>query len=130
MFPSTQNITNGDTAIFQCYAKGSNISVRWIFNGSSCRFDSCEQNGIYMKYTQSTDSNSFVINTTLEIRAGELHSVIMEKKTYTIQCIVQQNLDPIQMSGTINATVTLTVHLRQAKSTTIGKCDALLYAFS
>ena len=89
MFPSTQNITNGDTAIFQCYAKGSNISVRWMFNGSSCVFDSCEQNGIYIKYTQSTDSNSFVINTTLEIWTGELHSVIMEKKTYTIQCIVE-----------------------------------------
>ena len=77
-------ITNGDTAIFQygtCYAKGiSNISVRWMFNGSSCGFDSCEQNGISIKNTQNTDSNSFVINTTLEIRTGELHSVIMDKK--------------------------------------------------
>ena len=120
MFPSTQNITNGDTTMFQCYAKGSNISVRWMFNGSSCDPDSCEQNGTSIK--NNTDSYSFVINTTLEIRSGELHSVIMEKKTYTIQCIVEQNLGPIQMSGTINATVTLTVLPQQAKNTTIGKC--------
>ena len=63
-----------------------------------------------------------MINTTLEIRTGELHSVIMKKKTYTIQCIVEQNLGLIQMSGTINATVTLTVLPQQAKNTTIGKC--------
>ena len=118
MFPSTQNITNGDTTMFQCLSKGSNISVRWMFNGSSCDPDSCEQNGISIE--NNTDINSFVINTTLEIRSGELHSVVMEKKTYTIQCIVEQNLDPIQMSGTINDTVTLTVLPQQA---TIGKCD-------
>ena len=123
MFPSTQNITNGDTTMFQCYVKGSNISVRWMFNGSSCDPDSCEQNGTSIKNTD----NCLVINTTLEIRTGKLHSVIMEKKTYTIQCIVEQNLGPIQMSGTINATVTLTVLPQQAKSIMIllGKCDNL-----
>ena len=122
MFPSTQNITNGDTAIFQCNAMGSNISLRWTFNGSSCDPDSCEQNGISKNETQSMNSNSFIINTTLEIKTGEVHSIIMEKKTYTIQCIVEQNLGHIQMSGTINATVTLTVLPRQEKSTTIGRC--------
>ena len=126
MFSSTQNITNGDTTMFQCYAKGSNISVRWMFNGSSCDPDSCEQNGISIK---STDSNSFVINTTLEIRSSELHLVIMDKKTYTIQCIVEQNLGPIQMSGTINATVTLTVLPQQANSVMIGKCDNNIHSF-
>ena len=96
-----------------------------MFNGSSCDSDSCKQNGIS---TKKSNSNSFVINTTLEIRTGELHSVIMEKKTYTIQCIVEQNLDPIQMSGTINATVTLTVHPQQANIIMIGKCDnSILY---
>ena len=123
MFPSTQNITNGDITIFQCNAKGSNVSLRWTFNGSPCGPDSCEQNGtsIHVNKTQSTDSNSFVINTTLEIRTGELHSVITEKKTYALQCIVEQNLGPIQMyEAIINATVTLIVHPRQAKSTTIG----------
>ena len=67
--------------------------------------------------TQTANNNSFIINTTLEIRTGEVHSVIMEKKTYTIQRTVEQNL---QMN---NATVTLIVHPRQEKSTTIGRCD-------
>ena len=69
--------------------------------------------------TQTANNNySFIINTTLEIRTGEVHSVIMEKKTYTIQCIVEQNL---QMN---NATITLIVHPRQEKSTTIIDYDA------
>ena len=117
MFPSTQNITNGDTAIFQCNAMGSNISLRWTFNGSFCGPERCEQNGISTNKTQSTNSNSFIINTTLEIKTGEVHYVIMKKKIYTIKCIVEQNL---QMN---NATVTLIVHPRQERSTTIGKCN-------
>ena len=117
MFPSTHNTTNGDTATFQCNAMGSNIILRWIFNGSSCGPDSCEQNGISINETQSMNSNSFIINTTLEIKTGEVHSVIMKKKTYAISCIAEQNL---QMN---NATVTLIVHPRQERSTTIGKCD-------
>ena len=64
-----------------------------MFNGSSCGPDSCEQNGIYINRSQSTESNSWVINTTMEIRTGELHPFIMEKKIYIIQCIVEQNLE-------------------------------------
>ena len=104
-FPSSQTVINGDIAIFQCNAKGSNISVRWNFNGSFCGLDSCEHYGIYIDRTQDTD---LMINSTLEIRTGELHSFIIEKIKYTIQCIVEQNLD--SSSPRNNITIILTVH--------------------
>ena len=78
--------------------------MRWNFNGSFCGLDSCEQNGIYIDRTQDTNH---MINSTLEIRTGELHSIIVEKINYTIQCIVEQNLD--SSSSRNNITITLTV---------------------
>ena len=86
--PSSQTVASGDTAIFQCNAEGSNISVRWSFNGLPCGLHNCEQNGTYINKIQEAST----INTTLEIRTSELHSVVMEKKNYTIQCIVEQTL--------------------------------------
>ena len=108
--PSSQAITNGDTAIFHCNAKGSNISVRWIFNGLSCGPDSCGRDGIFISRTQSgRNSNLFMIITTLEIRTGEFRSVTMRN---TIQCIVKQNLDFSSLRGDdINVTSTLTINL-------------------
>ena len=106
--PSSQTVANGDTAIFYCNARGSNISVRWIFNGSPCGPDSCEQNGISINRTERVNNNSFMINFTLEISTGEL---IMEN--YTIQCIVEQNLASSSLrSDNINITITLSAYLR------------------
>ena len=113
-FSSSQTVTNGDIAIFQCNAKGSNISLRWNFNGSFCGLDSCEQNGIYIDRTQDTN---LMINSTLEIRTGELHSIIMEKINYTIQCIVEENLD----SSSLMITRTLTVDPQQVTESDIGE---------
>ena len=64
--------------------------MRWIFNELTCGTDSCGHNGISIK--MPNDNINSVINTTLEIRTGELHSSIMEKQDYNIQCIVEQNL--------------------------------------
>ena len=115
-FPSSQTVTNGDIAIFQCNAKGSNISVRWNFNGSFCGLESCEQNGIYIDRTQDTN---LMINSTLEIRTGELHSFIIEGKNYSIQCIVEQNLE--SSSPRNNITITLTVDPQQVTKSD-GEC--------
>ena len=97
-------VTIGDTAIFQCNAKGSNISVRWMINGSPCGPDSCEQNGTFI--STKTDNNSFMINTTLEIRTSELNI-----EQYTIQCIVEQNLVSSLRGDNINITTTLSVYI-------------------
>ena len=106
---SSQTVANGDTAIFHCNARGSNISVRWIFNGSPCGPDSCEQNGISINRTERVNNNTFMINSTLEISTGEL---IM--KTYTIQCIVEQNLVSSSLrSDNINITFTLSAYLQE-----------------
>ena len=113
-FPSSQTVINGDIAIFQCNAKGSNISVRWNFNGSFCGLDSCEQNGIYIDRTQDTHH---MINSTLEIRTGELHSIIMEEMNYTIQCIVEQHLDSLSLM----ITRTLTVDPQQVTESDVGE---------
>ena len=58
-----------------------------------------------------------MINSTLEIRTGELHSVIMEKINYTIQCIVEQNLD----SSSLMITRTLTVDPQQVTESDDGE---------
>ena len=106
--PSSQTVLNGDTAIFHCNARGNNISVRWIFNGSPCGLESCEQNGISINRTERVNNNSFMINSTLEISTGEL---IMGN--YTIQCIVEQNLTSSSLrSDNINITITLSAYLR------------------
>ena len=110
--PSSQTVANGDTAIFHCNARGSNISVRWIFNGSPCSPDSCEQNGISINRTERVNNNSFMINSTLEISTGEL---IM--KNYTIQCIVEQNLVSSSLrSDNINITFTLSAYFQELNS--------------
>ena len=107
--PSSQTVANGDTAIFHSNARGSNISVRWIFNGSPCGPDSCEQNGISINRTERVNNNSFMINSTLEISTGEL---IMEN--YTIQCIVEQNLTSSSLRGdNIDITITLSAYPHQ-----------------
>ena len=106
--PSSQTVANGDTAIFHCNARGSNISVRWIFNGSPCGPDSCEQNWTSINRTERVNNNSFMINSTLKISTGEL---IMEN--YTIQCIVEQNLTSSSLrSDNINITITLSAYLQ------------------
>ena len=92
--PSSQTVVCGDTAIFHCNARGSNISVRWIFNGSPCDPDSCEQNGISINRTERENNNSFMINSTLEISTGEL---IIENYT-----IVEQNLVTSSIRGNSN----------------------------
>ena len=107
--PSSQTVANGDTAIFHCNARGSNISVRWIFNGSPCGPDSCEQNGTFIDRTERVNNNSFMINSTLEISTGEL---IMEN--YTIQCIVEQDLTSSSLRrDNINITITLSACLQK-----------------
>ena len=88
--------------------------MRWNFNGSFCGLDGCEQNGIYINRTQDTN---LMINSTLEIRTGELHSIIMEKINYTIQCIVEQNLD----SSSLVITRTLTVDPQQVTESDVGE---------
>ena len=106
--PSSQTVVSSDTAIFHCNARGSNISMRWIFNGSPCGPDSCEQNRISIYRTERVNNNSFMINSTLEISTGEL---IMEN--YTIQCIVEQNLVSSSLrSDYINITFTLSAYLQ------------------
>ena len=106
--PSSQTVANGDTAIFHCNARGSNICVRWIFNGSPCGHDSCEQNGISINRTERVNNNTFMINSTLEISTGELIT-----ENYTIQCIVEQNLVSSSLrSDYINITFTLSAYLR------------------
>ena len=110
--PSSQTVANGDTAIFHCNARGSNISVRWVFNGSPCGRDSCEQNGISINRTERVNNNSFMINSTLEISTGELNIIIMEN--YTIQCIVEQNLTSSSLRrDNINITITLSTYPHQ-----------------
>ena len=110
VFPSPLTTTNGDIALFDCNAEGSNISVIWIFNESACGPDHCEQNGTSIYRNQTLNGNIFVINTTLEIRTGELHSVIVEKTNYTIQCIVKQNLDYSSLEANdVNITIIFTV---------------------
>ena len=110
--PSSQTVANGDTAIFHCNARGSNISVRWVFNGSPCSRDSCEQNGISINRTERVNNNSFMINSTLEISTGELNIIIMEN--YTIQCIVEQNLTSSSLRrDNINITITLSTYPHQ-----------------
>ena len=91
-------VTIGDTAIFHCNAKGSNISVRWMINGLSCDPDSCQQNGTFLSRIEARIDNSIMINTTLEIRTGEFHLVMM-RKNYTIQCNVEQHLDSSSLRG-------------------------------
>ena len=110
VFPSSQTVTNGDTAIFHC---NSNISVRWNFNGTFCGSNSCEQNGIYINRTQD---RNLIINATLEIRTGELHSIIMETINYTIQCIAEQN-----HSSSLVMTRTLTVDPQQVTESDVGE---------
>ena len=106
--PSSQTVANGDTAIFHCNARGSNISVRWIFNGSPCGPDSCEQNGISINRTERVNNNTFMINSTLEISTGELIT-----ENYAIQCIVEQNLVSSSLrSDYINITFTLSAYLQ------------------
>ena len=103
--PSSQTVANGDTAIFHCNARGSNISVRWIFNESPCGPDSCEQN---INRTERVNNNTFMINSTLEISTGELIT-----ENYTIQCIVEQNLVSSSLrSDYINITFTLSAYLQ------------------
>ena len=110
--PSSQTVANGDTAIFHCNARGSNISVRWIFNGSPCGPDICEQNGISINRTERINNNSFMINSTLEISTGELNIIIMEN--YIIQCIVEQNLTSSSLRGdNIDITITLSAYPHQ-----------------
>ena len=104
--PSSQTVANGETAIFHCNARGSNISVRWIFNGSPCGSDSCEWNGISINRTERVNNNNFMINSTLEISTGELNFVVME--SYTIKCIVEQNLVSSSLRGD-NITITITL---------------------
>ena len=83
--------------------------MRWIFNESTCDIDSCGHNGISIKMLE--DNISSVINTTLEIRTGELHSNIMEKQDYNIQCIVEQNLQySTLMTNDVMIIVELTVN--------------------
>ena len=107
--PSSQTVVNGNTAIFHCNARGSNISVRWIFNGSPCDLDSCEQNGTSIDRTERVNNSSFMINSTLEISTGEL---IM--KNYAIQCIVEQNLTSSSLRrDNINITITLSMYLQK-----------------
>ena len=93
--------------------------MRWNFNGSLCGLNNCEQNGIALNTTQEKNHTSFIISSTLEIKTGKLHSVIMEKKNYTIQCIVEQNLEFLLLNNTrSNITIILTVDPQQV---TIGE---------
>ena len=121
--PSLQTIAIGDTAIFQCNARGSNISVEWVLNGSSCQADGCEQNGISINTTQRISGNTYMINTTLEIRTGELHFFITQKRNCTIQCIVEQNLVSSSLKGdSIDFNITLTLYPQQlTQSDDIGE---------
>ena len=80
--PSSQEVRNGDTAMFQCNAKGTNVSVTWRIDGSTCSPDNCEQNG----FTAYQNANSFQVNATLEF------DLFTTKALHTLQCIVEQNL--------------------------------------
>ena len=118
--PSSQIVTHGESATFKCNADGSYISIRWIFNGSTCDDNGCEHNGVVVNMTRSLDANNSKINSTLEIRTGKLHSVIMEKKNYTCQCNVEQNLNSSSLKGHgINETATLTVNPQQGMYCTL-----------
>ena len=113
-------VTHGESATFECNADGSYISMRWIFNGSTCDDNGCEHNGVIVNITRSLDANNSKINSTLEIRTGKLHSVIMEKKNYTCQCIVEQNLNSSSLRGhDINETAILTVCPHRGKVATL-----------
>ena len=90
--------------------------MRWNFNGSLCGLNNCERNGIAFNTTEEKNYASFIISSTLEIKTGELQSVIMEKKNYTIQCIVEQNLEFLSLNNT--RTIILTVDPQQV---TIGE---------
>ena len=94
--PSSQEVRNGDTAVFQCSAKGTNVSVTWIFNGSTCNPDNCELNAT----TAYQNANDFQINATLEIET-ELLPELLPVTAYALQCIAEQNLDSLLMSNTI-----------------------------
>ena len=68
-----------------------------------------------------TQSIINMINTTLEIRTGEFLP-ILTRTNYTIQCIVEQNLDsPSLRRDNLEITITLTVNLQQITESSIGK---------
>ena len=96
--------------------------MRWKFNGVTCNPGSCEHNGIFV----SMASNNFMIITTLEIRTGEFLP-FLTRKNYTIQCIVEQNLDsPSLRRDNLEITIILTVNARQVTESSIGKDSPLL----
>ena len=104
--PSSQEVRNGDTAMFQCNAKGTNVSVTWRIDGSICSPENCDLNGI----TAYQNSNDYQINATLEIAID----LFPAKSVYTLQCIVEQNLiSSLLVRNNLVITFSLMVTLQQ-----------------
>ena len=89
--------------------------MTWIFNESICSPDNCELNET-TAYQNGTD---FQINATLEIQTELLPVTV-----YTLQCIVEQNLECsllIKLVATFNLTVTELIIIDEMFMTKLGK---------
>ena len=123
--PSSKIVTSGNSAAFQCDARGSNVSVRWIFNGLTCDSNNCEHDGLSMSSSQSTISEEyFLIHSTLVVMTDRLFLDILMSTTYTVQCtcVVEQNLHLSSLIGDNNIVVgfNLTVIFLES-NVTLGK---------
>ena len=99
--------------MFQCNAKGTNVSVTWIFNESTCNPDNCELNAT----TAYQNASDIQINGTLKIKTDLLPVTV-----YTLQCIVEQNLEYSQVINNMSLVTTFNL--------TVTKLDELLNEFS
>ena len=116
--PSSQEVRNGtgDTAMFQCNAKGTNVSVTWRIDGSTCGTENCDLNGTT---TYEVIEDDVQINATLVIRTDVLF-LMRFQTVYNLQCVVEQNLESSSLIGSnLVFNVNLTV-FHQKEVTTLG----------
>ena len=82
-------VATGEQVKFACSAVGSEVEIQWTINDTECEIcspgrdtDTCFENS-YMNDTVTTRS-ILIITDSSSLGVG----------SYTVQCIVQQNLDP------------------------------------
>ena len=90
--PMRQEVPLGNTASFNCVGYGSFLGITWRFDFPSdkqvmCSHESCDHTAL--AYSERPSSDNLIMNTTLEIDTSQL-----ELGVYSIQCILQQSIQP------------------------------------
>ncbi len=86
--PTSQEVSAGETASFNCSGVGSFIRIKWRFNNTlTCNGESCDSDLLsYHQEIRVNSSNNLTIDSSVTVNVGQLKAPV----TFIIECKVEQ----------------------------------------